>query len=298
MKAYDEFSMFQDNATEYGVAWKGAPTVRRTEVDTSGGRISALVWGTSEPECVFIHGGAQNAHTWDTVMLALDRPGICVDVPGHGHSQWRDDGDYSPWRNADTLAEAIAALAPQAKVVTGMSLGGLTTIRLASAHPHIVRRAVIVDVTPGVDAEKSKLITNFVNGPQFFESFDELLARTIEHNPTRTEASLRRGVLHNAHQLDDGTWKWRYDRLSRGKGMTEGVVDFAKLWDDVDNITAPVLLAVGTQTGTVVNADDVAEFQRRQPTLRVEYFTNSGHSLQGDEPVKLAETIRSFAFSD
>ena len=53
---------------------------------------------------------------------------------------------------------------------------------------------------------------DFVRGPATFPSFDALLARTIEHNPTRTESSLRRGILHNAEQLDDGTWRWRYRR--------------------------------------------------------------------------------------
>ena len=36
-----------------------------------------------------MHGGAQNAHTWDTVALALDRPLVAVDLPGHGHSDGR-----------------------------------------------------------------------------------------------------------------------------------------------------------------------------------------------------------------
>ena len=42
-----------------------------------------------------------NAHTWDTVALALDRPLVAFDLPGHGHSSWRDDSTYSP----DNLAE-------------------------------------------------------------------------------------------------------------------------------------------------------------------------------------------------
>jgi pimeloyl-ACP methyl ester carboxylesterase len=301
MTTYEEFSMLQDNASEYGIAWKGKPKVRRTSVDTSGGTISAIVWGDGEPEAVFLHGGAQNAHTWDTVMLALDCPAVAFDLPGHGYSAWRADREYWPWTNADTLSEAIALLAPQAQVVTGMSLGGLTTIRLAARYPEVVRRAVIVDVTPGVDKEKSKLISDFVNGPQFFPSFDELLARTMEHNPTRTEASLRRGVLHNAFQRDDGMWSWRYDRLG---GDSPGVAtpvdepkmkDFSPLWEDVSTINCPVLLTVGTQRGTVVGPEDVVEFQRRQPGVEVEYFTQSGHSLQGDEPVKLAASIRRFA---
>ena len=93
-----------------------------------------------------------------------------------------------------------------------MSLGGLTSIALTAHRPDLVRKLVLVDITPGVNHEKAKDIVDFVRGPQTFPSFEELLARTIEFNPTRTESSLRRGILHNAVQLDDGSWMWRYRR--------------------------------------------------------------------------------------
>src|SRR5918998_2747472 len=94
---YDEFAYFQDNAAEYGIPYDGPPTVRRESVPLPDGRqLSALVWGDGDPELVLVHGGAQNAHTWDTVALALDRPLVAIDLPGHGRSGWRDDLDYSP----------------------------------------------------------------------------------------------------------------------------------------------------------------------------------------------------------
>ena len=67
-------------------ALRRTAAVRRLAVEVEPGRRLALVWGEAEPELVFLHGGAQNAHTWDTVALALDRPLVAVDLPGHGHS--------------------------------------------------------------------------------------------------------------------------------------------------------------------------------------------------------------------
>jgi pimeloyl-ACP methyl ester carboxylesterase len=88
--AYNEFGLFHENATEYGITYDGPPTVRRESVGIQPGfNLSALVWGTAEPELVFLHGGAQNAHTWDTVALALGRPMVAIDLPGHGHSDAR-----------------------------------------------------------------------------------------------------------------------------------------------------------------------------------------------------------------
>ncbi|WP_322780936.1 alpha/beta hydrolase [Frankia sp. Cas4] len=291
---YDEFGFFEENAAEAGLAWAGPPLVRRENVDVGGERISALVWGDGPAELVFLHGGAQNAHTWDTVALALgDRPLVAFDLPGHGHSGKRSDGDYWPVRNAEILAGAISELAPQAAGVIGMSLGGLTGIRLASVHPHLVRRLVVVDVTPSVTLAKSAPIAAFVNGPESFPSFEEILERTVRHNPTRSVSSLRRGILHNAHPLPDGRWAWRYDRLAPpGPG---GMLDFEPLWDDVSALPAPAMLVLGSTSG-VVTEDDVAEFRRRQPTTRVETVAGAGHSVQGDRPVELAHLLSDFVF--
>ena len=113
--AYDEFAYFADNAAEAGLPYAGPPTVARTSVEVRPGfRLSALVWGTAPPSLVFLHGGAQNAHTWDTVALALDRPLVAVDLPGHGHSDGGDHSQLSLDDNAADVAGAVRVLAPEA----------------------------------------------------------------------------------------------------------------------------------------------------------------------------------------
>jgi pimeloyl-ACP methyl ester carboxylesterase len=294
---YDEFGLFHENAEEYGVPWRGQPVVRRESVPVTpdGRRLSALVWGDAPPEVVLLHGGAQNAHTWDTVALALDRPLVAIDLPGHGHSDHRDEGPFGPRLNAADVAVAMRAWAPDARMVVGMSLGGLTAIALTSEAPDLVRRLVLVDVTPGVDRDKAAPIAQFIAGPDSFESFDEILARTIQFNPTRSEASLRRGVLHNAVQRDDGRWIWRYQRPRLvEQDQMEIPADFATLWDDVSEISVPLMLVRGGAAGTVVDDENEAELRRRQPNVRVETVDGAGHSIQGDKPVELARLLDEF----
>src|SRR4051812_29997956 len=169
---YDEFSLFHENAEEFGIPYDGPPAVRREFVEVEPGRrMSALVWGDGDPELVFLHGGAQNAHTWDTVALALQRPLVCVDLPGHGHSDGGRVGSLDLQSNAEDVAVAVRALAPNAGAVIGMSLGGMTTLALAKVAPELVRTLVLVDVTPGVDQEKSAMIRAFIDGPESFPDF-------------------------------------------------------------------------------------------------------------------------------
>jgi pimeloyl-ACP methyl ester carboxylesterase len=292
---YDEFGLFHENAAEYGLPFDGPPDVRRLETELPDGRrISSLLWGHEPPVAVLIHGGAQNAHTWDTVAMALGVPLLAPDLPGHGHSDSPAPGaGASAAPNAADLAVVVEQYAPDAEVVVGMSLGGLTAIVLAAARPELVRRLVLVDITPGVTGEKAKAIHDFVRGPATFPSFDELLARTMEFNPTRSESSLRRGILHNAKQLPDGSWVWRHRRDDSAIMAAADVArpDVALLWNDLEAFAGPITLVRGMRAQSVVDDADVAELLRRRPDATV-VEVDAGHSVQGDQPLELAEIIR------
>jgi pimeloyl-ACP methyl ester carboxylesterase len=242
---------------------------------------------------VLVHGGAQNAHTWDTVAMALGRPLLAIDLPGHGHSDGGPDGSLSIGSNGEDLARVVAELAPDARGVVGMSLGGMSSIALTVHAPELVRSLVLVDITPGVNAEKSAPIMAFVDGPASFPSFDDLLARTIAHNPTRSESSLRRGILHNAVQLEDGSWVWRYARFRAGE--SDHRPEFADWWGAISGITVPIMLVRGL-AWSVVDDADVEELLRRQPASRVVGVEGAGHSIQGDRPLELAALLSDFLF--
>ena len=137
------------------------------------------------------------------------------------------------------------------------------------------------------------MIGEFINGPESFDSFDELLERTIKYNPTRTESSLRRGILHNAEQREDGTWVWRYARFraqeparpAPAEGSPEATAPmFGTLWDAVERIKVPLLLERGMREQSVVGDEDEVELLRRLPDAQIEHFEEAGHSLQGDTP--------------
>ncbi len=294
---YDELGLFHENAEEFGLPYDGPPVVRRESVEVGPGRhLSALVWGEAPAELVLLHGGAQNAHTWDTVAMALDRPLVAIDLPGHGHSNAPSEGSLRVQQNALDVAVAARQLAPEAKAVVGMSLGGLTTIALADQHPDLVRRIVLVDVTPKVDGPGAAAIIAFVDGPESFADFDELLARTIEFNPTRSVSSLRRGILHNALQRDDGSWVWRYRRFTDKSDAAdvERQLPSDDLWDALGRVEVPLMLVRGMRAGSVVDDEAEAELLRRVPSARVEHVAEAGHSVQGDDPLALARLMDDF----
>jgi pimeloyl-ACP methyl ester carboxylesterase len=296
---YDEFGMLGENAAEVGLALDAYPAVTRKSFTVAPGQaVSAIAWGEAEPELVLLHGGGQNAHTWDTVVLALGRPVLAIDLPGHGHSGRRPDRDYMPWRNAEAVASVMDQAAPRAAAVVGMSLGGVTTIRLAATRPDLVRRAVIVDVSPGVGdptrtmSRADRGAVALVFGPPVYDSFEAMADAAVAASPRRPRSAVERGVRHNSVRLPDGRWTWRYDLFGE---RPAGVTDFSGLWEDVSAITAPVMLVRGGDSKFVTD-DDVAQFRSRMPGLRVEVVPDSGHAVQSDQPLALARLIGEFAF--
>jgi esterase len=281
-----EFALLAENAEQAGVSGP-LPDVQRIDAAP----ISALCWGNTSPRVVFLHGGGQNAHTWDTVIVGLGEPALAVDLPGHGHSGWREDGDYSPQYNAETVAPVLRELAPDADLVVGMSLGGLTAIRLAAAAPELVSELVLIDVTPSALQRHAELTAEqqgtvaLMQGEREFPSFQAMLDLTIAAAPHREVKALRRGVFHNSRRLDNGNWTWRYDTIRK-------VPDFDGLWDDVDALAAPVTLIRGGSSGFVTD-DDAAELSRRARRFRGAHIVeNSGHSVQSDQPRTLIGLLR------
>lgn len=281
-----EFGLLAENAVQIGRSGR-LPSASRLDL----GDISAIKWDSGEPEVVFLHGGGQNAHTWDTVILGLGVPALAVDLPGHGRSAWREDGDYGPRLNAETLIPILREHAPHPRLIVGMSLGGLTALRIAATEPALVPELVLVDVTPSAP-ERHEAMTKaqmgtvaLVQGDRTFASFQDMLDVTIAAAPHRDRNSLRRGVFHNSKRLDDGTWTWRYDSFRKGDG-------FSNLWDDVPAITMPTTLIRGANSH-FVNDEDADAFAKGAPGFRQTHIVaDSGHSVQGDQPAALVELLK------
>ena len=114
-------------------------------------------------------------------------------------------------------------------------------------------------------------------------------------------SGVRRGVRHNARRLDDGRWTWRYDLFGpptdAATGASAGApswVDFTSLWEDVSAIRVPCLFVRGGLS-PFVRDEDLAEMQRRLPSLEVVVVEDAGHAVQSDRPLVLADLIRAFA---
>ena len=270
----------------------GPPAVERVSMEVAPGqRLSALRWGTEPPELVLLHGGGQNAHTWDTVALALRTPARSRSTfPGHGHSDWRDDHAYCPAENARAVAVMIRELAPDAAAVVGMSLGGLTALvaRLGSARARAPARARRRHARrrprQGVGRDRLHRGTRVVrelrrdprpHGRVQPDAFG--LVAAARHPAQRGRAAGRhvgvalRAVRHPRRHGDA--------RLRRPLGRTS-----TRSTCRCSSCAAPTPPSSATTTSP--------SCARRRPAARVVVVDGAGHSVQGDQPLELAALHR------
>jgi len=307
----NEFAFLEEVAEDAGLPWRGPPTMERRVLELAGGgSLAAIAWGEAGAggggregrgdrgraghDLVFLHGGAQNSHTWDTTLLALARPAVAIDLPGHGLSSWREDGRYAPEVIADDVRRGVETWAPAPRAIVGFSLGGLTALALAAEAPSLVPALVLVDVSPGPGAPGAPSpVPSLARTPDGWASREELWELATAAWPARSTGSLRRGIVHNTTVRDDGrvVWRHHFGNMTGGPGSFD--IDRPRLWAALERVPGPVMLVRGGAS-TVVSDDDEAELRTRRPDAAVHVLDGLGHDIPGEAPLVLAGLIEEF----
>lgn len=127
-------------------------------VTDDGARLAAYVDGPSDAPVtvVLAHGWTLSHHAWTAVAEQVaDRGARVVRFDQRDHAR-STGGSSRPGikRLGDDLAEVVAALAPEGRLVLGgHSMGGMTVMAMAGRHPHIVaertERVVLTSTAAG-----------------------------------------------------------------------------------------------------------------------------------------------------
>ena len=179
------------------------PQVSRGYLEVAPGqRLSYIRWGAddTDPELVFLHGGGQNAHTWDYVTLALGRPPD-RDRPPRPRA-------FVPARRSELRpVEERRGARPRCRC-SRRTRPRSSACRSAARPPRTWRRsdrtcagaAVVVDVTPQVNDPTRELTTQergsvaLIGGPPTYQSFEEMAEAAIALSPYRAASGCAAGA--------------------------------------------------------------------------------------------------------
>jgi pimeloyl-ACP methyl ester carboxylesterase len=267
--------------------------------ELNGLKIHYIAWGTTgKPPLLLLHGGMQNAHSWDLTAVALKREFdvVAIDLRGHGDSAWSDEGAYSHADHAKDIAGLIDHLGWEKPIVMGLSLGGLSGARFAYDHPDMPKRLVIIDVGPQLNLTGVTRIMDFTGGPAEFDSIDEFIARAIDYNPRRNPDQMRYSLTHNLKQLPSGKYTWKYDRrIGRGREgkPVDRVPSFEDMWEGLSRITCPTLVLRGAKSDIFAEETGL-RMAETIPDCRFVTVPDAGHTVPQDNASEFLKAVTPF----
>ena len=262
-------------------------------VTVNGMNFHYLEWGDpANPTILMLHGGSQQAHSWDFVSLPLSESYhiVAMDQRGHGDSDWASDGDYTIEAHQGDIDGFVQAVGLRDFNLIGHSMGGRNSYVWASRHPNTLRSLVIVDTGPEAVARGRNRIQNFRELPDELDTLEEFADRVQEYTGRTREQTL--GALkYSIRQRPDGKWSWKYDKLLRTPGRQGPQWTPEQLWDAVSRIDCPTLVVRGGDSDIFAD-ETMLKMQEVIPTCATVTVPRAGHLVAGDNPVDFLVAVR------
>jgi pimeloyl-ACP methyl ester carboxylesterase len=246
-------------------------------------RVNYYEWGAADNAnvVVCVHGIGRNARDFDVLAEALapTHRVLAVDMPGRGASEWlRNPMDYVAPTYLATLTALIARSGADEVSWVGTSMGALLGIMAASMPGTPVRRLVVNDAGPVIEAAAVARIGQYFGTDPSFGAYDELKAWvkviSAPFGPL-TDEQWEHVTRTNARQRSDGTWGVGYDPAIAVPFRAQPAgVDLWHLWDA---IACETLVLRGAQSDLLSSATARA-MSERGPRARVVEFAGVGHA--------------------
>jgi len=233
--------------------------------------------GTREP-VVFLHGfGSTKEDYADIVRYAEfnDHPFLAYDAPGCGETECESLSDISIPFLVETALAIIAEMGFERFHLVGHSMGGLTALMLAHAHPERVLSFVNIEgnIAPE-DCFLSRQVINFPeeNDVRFFNDF----IRRARHSPAWSSALYSASLRYKV-------------RACAVKHIFKSMVDYsdhAELMNKFLNLPFPKMFMYGEQNASLSYLEYI---QARGVTLAE--IPHCGHFPMYSNPVEMWRQI-------
>lgn len=244
---------------------------------------------------VFLHGLFGRGRNFSKIATALapEAQSLLVDLPNHGKSAWTEGFDYAEMADlvAAHLRGGFAADGPVD--VVGHSMGGKVAMVLALRHPDLVRRLVVVDISP-------------VNSPssrgEFQHLIDSLAGVDLASISSRSDADaallelipnigVRGFLLQNLKRGAGGSgFEWE-PNLALLRAELPTIMGFPEMTGSM--FEGAVLWIRGGKSDYVKDEDGPA-MRALFPSTILVTIRESGHWVHSEQPEETLAALRSF----
>lgn len=268
----------------------------------TGVTLSARVHGpTDGVPLLALHGWLDNAASFDRLAPLLPEARfVALDLPGHGHSDWR--GPEAAYHFIDwppDVIDAADALGWQRFVLLGHSMGAGIATLVAGALPERVMGLVLVEglgpmVSPPEEApdrladwivHRGRLLARRPKPYRDRMEAAQHLLKVAAMEPSSAELLVARGI----HDVEGGV-AWRAD--PRLKGTSPLRFTEAHVQAFLRRIRCPALL-VAAERGYPFDTEMVEARLAAVPSLKVARVPG-GHHVHLDDPAAVAAVVAPF----
>ncbi|MDE5943971.1 MAG: alpha/beta hydrolase [Rikenella sp.] len=228
---------------------------------------------------LLLHGYLESIEVWEEFagMLGRNYRVICVDLPGHGFSDWGGRSVIGIDYMADTVAEVLRIAEVDRCTVAGHSMGGYVALALAENHPERVEGLVLFHSSPNADSPEKA--ANRLREIELVEAGKkELLARV---NPGKgfAEANLRRC----ADEIEDLAEQVMLTEDDAIAAVLRGMAERPDRNEAMRRFGIPELMIFGRGDNYIPVAAAQAMIEA-QPQARAAWLDNSGHMGFVEQP--------------
>jgi pimeloyl-ACP methyl ester carboxylesterase len=267
-------------------------------LELDGMRIHYTEWGApTAPPLLMLHGLNVQCHTWDPIaqVLANDYHVYCMDMRGHGDSDWSKAG-YRVRSMASDVHGLINALGVGPVHLVGHSAGVRVAIAVAGERPETIRSLALSDAGPANSKSGAVAMRDFIQATTNLRGFrneEEARQFYLGWHPEWTPEFIE---LHVKHQLRTN---WAGKLVPKADPDVQWITgsvslpDVEYLWKMSRNLVMPTLLMVGRKSN-VLDEDVVNRMMDEMPNTTIRWFEDSGHYFMREKPAEFIKVLQDF----
>jgi 3-oxoadipate enol-lactonase len=262
-------------------------TIKKIQVK-SGSSLSYTEVGQGSP-IILIHGLFLDHTAFEQQIKAVSGQAriIAIDIHGHGESSVLHQ-PMSLDEMAEDYLDLVQQLGIQQAVWGGVSLGGMTSLRIACGHPEAVLGLLLLNTNAGSGAGKkvpsfdglnAPLTLRFLWNTQFLKT-QVLKAGLFGRTTLETNPNLQR------------IWADRMKQISSisMKHSVEAVLSARSILDQLSSIRVPTIVAGGAEDMALSMSASQEIHQRISHSTLVE-IERCGHSSSVEQPERVNQLL-------
>lgn len=246
-------------------------------------------FGNEGPSLIILHGLLGLSDNWVSIAKIFSkRYRVYIpDLRNHGNSFHSDEFGYTSMScDIDQLINANEIENP---IIMGHSMGGKLAMIYALNNPEMIRKLIIVDISPVLYAANKNFGYLKIMQELDFSLMQNREDIVVYLNARMDDPRLVLHLLKNVRSISNGQFAWK-PNLSNIINNLDGILDFPNF---SNSFTNPSLFIVGKES-EYVHHDHEKIIKRLFPKSIIQRIDNAGHWVHADNPAAFIRTVETF----